>query len=762
MSVIGKPFPIRDAREKATGVAEYTVDIKRAGMLHGKVWRSPIHHGRILHIDTSRAEALPGVKAVITSRDIKPIKYGFGWRHRVDKFALAIDRVRFKGDEVAAVAAVDEDTAEEALELIQVEFEELPAVFDAEASMEADAPQLHDDAPFNLAKELSISKGDVDRAFAEAYHVYEQRFQTQRVHQSYLEPYGCVVDWDQFGKVTAWIGSMNSSGIRSLLAHVLDLSISRVRVIQPWVGGSFGSKVTLNSIYPIAAYLSQKASRPVKIIYTREEEFFASRPRVSCTIYVKTAMTRDGLLLGREVRLINDAGAYSEMAPAMLEVMSHRSDSVYRIPNIRTDAKLIYTNKSPIGAYRGYGNPQMTFALESQLDLIAEDLGIDPAELRLKNATREGDVTVHGWEIKSGGLPEAIQTVRERSGWDQKRGRRRDVSRGVGMGCTIHEGDDRHFVGFAGSNASIEIMEDGRVVIISGEGEYGQGFQTIASQIAAEVLGVPVESVDVMFPDTDRSAYALGPWGSRLTISGGNAVRLAAEDARRQLLEVAAELLEARAEDLEVADAIISVKGSNKQTVSVAEAAAAALYRRDGRLIMGRGTEEPFTSPMDPTIQTNPCSAYSFAAQVAEVEVDRKTGQIKLLGLYTSNDGGTILNPLAAEGQIEGCVLQGVGFACTENMMFLDGAQPLPSLLQTGVPNALDVPPIEVHFTNTYDPYGPFGAKGLSELGAPPVAAAVANAIYDAVGIRFTDLPLAPEKLLKMLRPKTTVSKEGQ
>ncbi len=764
MSVIGKPFPIRDAREKALGTAEYTTDLKMPGMLYGKVLRSPIHHGRVLSIDTSRAEALPGVRAVITGRDIKPIIYGFGWRHRKDKYALAIDKVRYKGDEIAAVAAVDEDTAEEALDLIKVELEELPAVFDADAALVPGAPLVHDDAPGNIVKAYDIHKGDVDRAFADAFKVYEHRFATQRVHQSYLEPYGCVVHWDPFGKVTAWIGSMNNSGIRLMLADALDLPVTKVRVIQPWVGGSFGSKVTLCNIYPIAAYLSKKAgSKPVRIIYTREEEFYASRPRVSCVIHVKTGVTRDGCLLARQVRLINDAGAYSEMAPAMLEVMCHRSDSVYRIPNVRIDAKLVYTNKSSIGAYRGYGNPQMTFAYESQFDVIADDLGIDPAEFRLKNATRPGDVTTHGWQITSCGLPDAIETVRDRSKWAEKRGKGRDVARGVGMACTIHEGDDRHYLGFTGSNASVEIHEDGRVVVISGEGEYGQGFQTIAAQIAAEVLGVPLESVDVTFPDTDRTPYALGPWGSRLTISGGNAVRMAAEDARKQLFEVAAEKLEARVEDLESSGGRIFVKGSIERSIAVAEAASAALYRWGGKLILGRGTEEPNTTCMDPDAQSNPCSAYSFAAQVAEVEVDRKTGQVKLLGLYTSNDGGNILNTTLAEGQVVGCALQGIGYACTENMMFIDGAQPNPSFLQSGVPNALDVPPIDVHFTDTDDPYGPFGAKGLSELGAPPVAAAVANAIYDAVGVRLTNLPLAPEKVVRVLRQKSTATKgDGQ
>lgn len=395
MKVVGKRTPLIDARVKVTGSAQYTSDIFLPSMLYGKILRSHLHHARILSIDTSRAERLPGVKAVVTARDFKPIKYGFG-EHRADMYPLAIDKVRFIGDEVAALAAVDEDVAEEALDLIEVEYEELPAVFDPEEAMQEGAPQLHDDAPLNVAKHLYIEKGNVDAAFQEADVIVEGRFETQRAHQCYLEPACCIASWDGAGKLTVWASNMWNSGLRQMLARVLDLPTGKVRFIQPYVGGSFGSKVTLQAIYPVAAQLSKITGRPVKIVNTREEEYFATRPRVSVVLYVKTAAKRDGTLLAREVRMINDGGAYCEMAPAMLTVMSHRSDNLYRIPNIRTDAKLVYTNKSPIGAYRGYGNPQCTFAYESQLDMIAEKLGVDPVELRLKNASREGDISVHG------------------------------------------------------------------------------------------------------------------------------------------------------------------------------------------------------------------------------------------------------------------------------------------------------------------------------------------------------------------------------
>lgn len=753
MGVVGQNTILKGAWEKVLGTAKYTSDIVLPGMLYGKILRSPYHHARIVHIDVSRAQRLPGVRAVITGRDIKPIKYGF-WgssgEHRIDMYVLAQDRVRFKGDEIAAVAAVDPDVAEEALDLIRVEYEELPAVFDVEEALAEGAPQLHDDAPGNVAEHLFFAKGDPDRAFAEADYIFEDRFVTHRVHQAYMEPAGCVAQWDPSGKLTIWIGNMNSSGLRLMLAKVLDLPVTRVRVIQPYTGGSFGSKVTLQSIYPVAAYLSKITGKPVKMINTREEEYFATRPHVNSVINVRTGVKADGTLLVREVDLINDAGAYCDMAPAMLLVMSHRSDSVYRLPNIRTNARLVYTNKSPIGAYRGYGNQQMSFAFESQLDAIAEKLGIDPVELRVKNATREGDVTVHGWEIKSCGLVECIERVASAIEWRKKRGTPGKL-RGVGIGCAIHEGDDRHSDGFAGSNALVEVNEDGRVLVISGEGEFGQGAHTTFAQIAAEVLGVPVDQVDVTFPDTDRTPFSLGPWGSRITIGGGNAVRLAAEDARAQLLEVAADLLEVRPEDLDIKEGRIFVKGFEQRSVSVAEAAKTALYRKNGSLIRGKGTDEPHTTKMDPTKQTNPCSAYSFGAAAAEVEIDPQTGRVKVLQIVSCSDGGRIINPLNAEGQVQGQVVQGMGFVVQEEMKYVGGNIFNPGLLAAGTPRVTDVPPIDVQFAHTYDPYGPFGAKGVAEIALPPVVAAVANAISHALGTRIKELPITPEKVLQIL-----------
>ncbi len=749
--VIQKRVNRPDSVAKVTGQAKFTTDLVLPGMLVGKILRSPRHHARILRLDPAGALRVPGVKAVITARDLPPVVYGFGDR-RADMTVFAIDRVRYKGDEVAAVAAVDEDAANEALERIRVEYEDLPAVFDPEEAVREGAPQLHADSPNNIGARIQINKGDMDRALADAFVVREDRFDTQRVHQSYAEPYGCVVDWDVSGKITLYTGTMNASGLQIMLSRVLKVPVGRIRVIQAHTGGSFGSKVVLNSIYPASAVLSQRTGRPVKMVYTREEEYFASRPRYAGRYYVKTAVKKDGTILGRETNFYYDAGAYCDMAAAMIIVCSHRNDSVYRIPAVRTDAKLVYTNKSPVGAYRGYGNPQNTFAFDSQLDMIAEELGIDPADIRLKNATRSGDTTVHGWKITSCGLSEAIEHTVEVSNWKSKRGKKRSLRQGIGMACTIHEVDDRHSDGFAGSNAHVEILQDGEVVIYSGEGEYGQGRDTAFCQIAAEVLGVPLEAVRILLPDTDITPYSLGPWGSRVTYSGGLAVARAAEEAKKTLLEEAANMLEANAADLSLREGKIFIRGISQPRATVGEVAHFALIRKEGKRIRGSGQEEPTTTKMEPTKQSNPCSTYSFACQAVEVDVNDQTGEVEVLKVWTANDGGNILNPIGAEGQIEGQVLQGLGFAKTEEMVYRQGHLLNPDFMTSGTAGPFDAPPLHIYFTKTYDPAGPFGAKGVAEVAAPPTAAALANAIYDAIGVRIKKLPLSPENVLRAIR----------
>ena len=760
---IGKGAPNIEAPEKATGKAKYTTDLNFSGMLWGKILRSPINHGKLKRIDIRRASEIPGVRAIITGKDIPKVKYGvYGISdHPGDKYILAQDKVRFKGDEIAAVAAVDEEVAEEALNLMEAEYEELPAVFDSEEAILPGAPQIHEDSANNIPFRLQFQKGDIGRAFAEADYIVEDHFRSQRVHQSYLEPWACVASWDDQGRLTLWTGSQNSSGVRLMLAKVLELPVSRVRIIQPYIGGAFGSKSVLNSVFPASAILARLTGRPVKMVYGREEEYFASRPRFSGVFSAKTAVKKDGKILGRELKFIFDCGAYMDIAPANLTVCCHRAENLYRIPAAKYDAFLTYTNKSPTGAYSGYGNPQLTFVWESQMDIVAEKLGIDPAELRLKNAIQSGDTTLHGYKITSCGLSESIEDCVRRSRWKEKR-KKKAQGRGIGMACVMHHVDDRHSDGFAGSKAITEIWEDGKVVILSGEGEYGQGIHTVFAQIASEILGIPLCDVRVMNPDTDITPYALGPWGLRVTMSGGIAVRRAAIDAKEKLLKLAGELLEAEPRALRLREGRIFVHGTPDRFLTVAEVAKESLYRKEGGLIRGYGVEEPDTVKMDPLKQTNPCSTYCFGTQVVEVEVSRETGQVKILNVTSGNDVGTPLNPPAMEGQVEGAILQGIGFSLSEEMIYSNGHLLNPSLMVSRSPNVFDMPEEEIFFTKTYDPYGPFGAKGGASLAQSTAAAAIANAIYDAIGVRFKELPITPEKVRSALRLQSLDQKRNE
>ncbi len=769
LSVVGKPLPRVDAREKVTGAAAYSTDVQLPGMLHGLLLRSPFPHARITRLDASEAERLPGVRAVVTGRDVPGIRLGSLVK---DDFVLARDRVRFVGDEVAAVAAEDLETAARALDLIRIDWEELPAVFAAEEALEEGAPRIHEeeilppvhplthDPARNVGVRIEIRKGDVEGAFAKADHVFENRFETKIVHQGYLEPNCVVAFWDAHGKLTAYASSMYTSGLQKGLSNVFGIPLSKVRVIGTTVGGAFGGKISFQPLHAITALLARKAGAPVRLANSGEEEFTAGRPRVSTVIEVQTAVRDDGRLLGRRTRFVGDCGAYIHTAAPMLILLSARSDSLYRIGAIETDASMVYTNKTPIGAYRGYGNPQMTFAFESELEGIADALGIDPAELRLRNATQAGDTTVHGWKVMSCGLSEAIESVANGSGWSHRTpmaGTNRTSSggeslRGFGMACMIHESDDRQTERFSGSVATLTLREDGRAFIVTGESEYGQGSRTVYAQIAAEVLGLSSEDVDQGPIDTDFTPYTLGPWGSRLTLSGGNAVRLAAEDARAQAIAEASRILEVSEKDLTLREGHVSVRAAPEKRISLGEVVKSRIHKRNGSPIIGRGVEEPDTTPLDPTKQTNPSSAYSFAAQVAEVEVNPKTGQVKVLHLYTGNDAGTPINPLALRGQIEGGVLQGLGQALFEEVRYEDGKILNPGFLYSGIPLASEVPPIDCAFVGSGDPYGPFGAKGGGELGLTPVPAAVANAVQNACGVRLRSLPLTPEKVLKALR----------
>lgn len=755
--------PVRvDGIEKVTGISKYISDLILPGMLCGKILRSPYAHARIKRIDTSKAERLPGVKVVVTAKDTPNIKYGLIVQ---DEQILAGEKVRFIGDEVAAVAAVDEEVAAEALELIYVEYEELPAVFTIEEALAEGAPLVHDEKPGNIAHSVKIKRGDVDGAFKKADYIIGDTYTTQPVNHCYLEPYITVGRMDA-GKLELWIPCQNPFALRSQIAKALNLNVSDIVVNQEFhIGGAFGGKLD-SKIHVICALLVLKTGMPVRLASTRDDEFnFSCRIRVGTKISMETAVKKDGTILGRKISILGDNGAYSSLSPKLVcNNMVVRSDNLYRLPSVRTEAKCVYTNKMPSGAFRGYGNPQMHFALESHMDDIAECLGMDPLELRIRNASKTGDVTLHGWELKSCGYKDCLEKVRDESGWLKKK-KNKKICRGIGVAGVIHCSGNRGGIDYHGSEAIIKMHEDGKVLLISAEVELGQGSKTVLAQIAAEELGIPLSDIKVLKANTDVAPYIFGAYSSRTTHIGGNAVRHAARKVKEQLLKTAGEVLEVAPEELKIVDGKINLKEEKEKSLkvlTVQEVVQHHLFRKGGASIIGHGKWDPDTVLIGKDLYGNQSTGYPFAAHVAEVEVDPETGLVKILKYYAAHDSGKIINRSLAEGQVEGGISQGIGYALTEQVLFNKGRVLNGNLLDYKVPTALDMPEIKCYFVEAEEPEGPFGAKGLGEPTLIPVAPAIANAIYDAVGVRIKSLPITSEKILRALKEKRLNSETGE
>jgi len=757
-NLIGKSVPLIDSLEKVTGRQVFGSDFQLPGMLYGKVLRSPIAHGRILSIDASGARSLPGVKAVITGTETELPNYSVAGEKMLDERLLANNKVRYRGDEVAIVAAVDEETAEEALKLIKVEYEELPGVFELEKAILSGTPLVHEEFGTNIAREMTIKHGDVAKAFADSTCVVQGRYQTARVHHGYLEPNAAVAQWDVRGKVTFWIPTQSHTLARMTYAKALGLGQDKVRVIQLPLGGGFGGKLEFK-LHPLCALLARETGRPVKMVNSRTDELMASLPRVPMIIDMQLGASKDGTLLAKETLVLADNGAYMNYGPGILLSASTRADNLYRIKNISTKGYLVYTNKVPTGAFRGFGCPQSHFALESLMDRLAEGLNMDPAELRLKNASQKGDITPHNWYLGSCGLSDCIKKSVDAADWKTKKTKKADVkneklARGIGIACCLHVSGNRTFLPFFdGASAYVRINEEGKVIVLPGEVDIGQGSRTVFAIIAANELGIPLDWVEVPTLDTDLNPHGLGTFGDRVTTLGGNAVKAAAVNAREQILAAAAAEMQTTVEDLKIEAGVIYDCSSEKQ-ISFPEAAQIASYQQAGATIIGKGSfMPPGVSMVDPDTKVgNVSCAYPFVTQIAEVEVSRETGQVKVLNIVSAHDLGKTINPLMAEGQVLGAVAQGIGFALTEQMIEDRGIIKNQSFKHYSMPRSVDMPPINSILVESDDPNGPYGAKGLGEPALTAIAPAIANAIYDAVGVRINTLPITPEKILRALK----------
>ncbi len=750
-SVVGRRVQRVEGFDKVTGDSKFIADVFLPNMLVGKVLRSPFPHARIRSIDTRKAEKVRGVRAVVTAEDTIKRPWGAFF---ADQYILSVGKTRYVGEEVAAVAAIDPDIAEEAIDLIEVDWEPLPGVFDAEEAMQDGAPLVHDDKPNNIAMTMDIERGNIAQAFAESDVIVEDTFQSMPQWHCSIETIGSVAEYSPNGKYTIYMNTQTLFNARYRIATALGVPETDVRIIQSAVGGGFGGKSCDDNNALVAAVLSRKAGKPVKLINTREEEFLAGcRPRVFMKINVKLGFKKDGRIRAKHIKVIADNGAYSAKAPAITGVAAMRHDTCYKYSDVKTEAHLVYTNKIPTGAFRGFGNPSAEWAVEQAIDLGAHELGIDPIEIARINAAETGYVSPHGNRVTSCELKQCLDMAEKMIDWKTQRANR-EPNTGLGLACTVHVSGKRHFGDYDGSSATIKLNEDGKALILSGEGECGQGVHTAMCQIAAEELGLPVEDVEISRADTDLTTFCLGAFASRLTYVSGNAVKNAAANVKQQLFQQAAEMLEANAEDLVANDGRIFVAGTQGKSVSVADVARARLFRHNGAPIVGSGSFDADSVLPDSTRFGNESGAYNYGVQAAQVRVDPETGQVEILKFVIASDCGTVIYPLGAEGQVEGGLSQGIGYALTEGLQIDEGKPVNPNFSDYRIPSMRDMPPLQHAFAESYEPTGPFGAKGLGELNMDPTAAVISNAIFDAVGVRIRTLPITPEKILRALQEK--------
>jgi len=750
-SVVGQRVQRVEGFDKVTGESKFIADIQLPGTLIGRVLRSPYPHARIHRIDTSKAAKLSGVRAVVTAEDTIKRPWGAFF---ADQYILSVGKTRYVGEEVAAVAAIDPDIAEEAIDLIEVDWEPLPGVFDAEEAMKDGAPLVHEDKPNNIAMQMDLERGNIAQAFVESDVIVEDCFTSMPQWHCSIETIGSVAEYSTSGKYTIYMNTQTLFNARYRIATALGVPESNVRIIQSAVGGGFGGKSCDDNNALVAAVLAKKAGKPVKLINSREEEFLAGcRPRVFMKINVRLGFKKNGRIRAKHIKVIADNGAYSAKAPAITGVAAMRHDTCYKYTDVKTEALLVYTNKIPTGAFRGFGNPSAEWAVEQAIDLGAHELGIDPIEIARINAAETGYVSPHGNRVTSCELKQCLDMAERMIEWKAKRAAKRPNT-GLGLACTVHVSGKRHFGDYDGSSATIKINEDGKALILSGEGECGQGVHTAMCQIAAEELGVAIEDVEISRADTDLTTFCLGAFASRLTYVSGNAVKNAASNVKEQLFEQAAEMLEANPQDLMSRDGKIFVKGAEGKSLTVSDVARARLFRHNGAPIVGSGSFDADSVLPDSTRFGNESGAYNYGVQAAEVHVDPDTGQVKILNFVIASDCGTVIYPLGAEGQVEGGLAQGIGYALTEGLQIDEGKPINPNFSDYRIPSMRDMPPLQHAFADSYEPTGPFGAKGLGELNMDPTAAVINNAIFEAVGVRVKTLPITPEKILRALKEK--------
>lgn len=773
---IGKTFRRLDYQTKVTGRAQYLADMSVPGMLHGKILRSPYPHARIARIDATKAAKVPGVMAVLTREDIlhdEGIEPFYGPVFK-DQTIVATEKVRHVGDPVAAVAAVTTDAAEAALKLIEVDYEELPAVLTIDDALKSGAMLVHDSVKLptsgfadlaeikpiegtNLCTHFRLNRGDIEKGFAEADQVFEDTFTLPATQHSFLETHACIASVEPGGRITVWATTQNPFVVRTQLANIFKVPVSKVRVIVPYLGGGYGGKV-YPKVEPITVALSQKAGRPVRLVLSREEVFYTITKHAA-VIRMKTGVKKDGTLIARECEIHLDTGAYAEIGPRVAKKSGYTAAGPYKIPNLKIDSYSVYTNKPPAGAFRGFGVSQSAWAVESQMDIIAAALKMDPVELRKLNGYNEGDKFVTEETLRAVGLKDCIDEVAKSIGWEMKTFKGSKVQgsiggnlrRGKGLACMI-----KATITPSISCAVVKLNEDASLSIYTGTVEMGQGSETVLAQIAGKELGIAMPAIQVLGVDTDVVPYDLTTSSSRSTFHMGKAVQLAAQDIKRQLKQIVAKEYGVPEDEISFADGKIRLPETQ---LDYAE----AMFKRfgmQGGTLVGEGQVK--TSTKDEFGDKSTSAFWFLAAGAAEVEVDIDTGKFKLLKYASAVDVGKAINPLGCRQQLAGAAITGMGQAMFEEIAYDNGQLINPNLVDYVLPSLADMPPvIDSIAVETPDRNGPFGAKGIGESALIPVAPAIANAIYDAVGVRIKDLPIKAEKIFLALTESNSQESAG-
>jgi CO/xanthine dehydrogenase Mo-binding subunit len=759
---VGHNTVLLDAYDKVTGQTRFISDIKFTGMLIGKVLISKYPHAKILKIDTEQAEKIPGVKCILTGKNVEQNKWGAIVK---DQYPLVVNKARYVGDCIAAVAAVNEDICDEALSKIKVDYEILPAVLNVFDAIKEGAPIIHEEFPDNINFHVEIKRGgNIDEAFEKADFILENEYISSREYHAYMETRGGISFWDKLGNLTIYAGTQTPSSCKKHYAQALNMPPDKIRIVQTFYGGGFGGKTT-DLIHPLGALLSKYSGQPVRLVYTRQQDFEIGRHRVPMFIRIKTGWSKNGEFIAKDVNILADNGAYTYGARGVSTTAMYRIDALYKVKTVRAKMDLIYTNTIPTSGLRGYGNAQMHYALESHIDEVGEKMGIDPVKLRSRNVVTDGHTNIHGWKINSCEIKECMDTVLSKSTYFKKKrdykNKNNDnsdiIKKGIGMATGMHvSGNSSLATDFEGASVLLRLSEEGRIFVFSNECDMGQGIRTVLAISVAEILNITLDKITIPDIDTNIVPYGLGIYGSRGTYMASSAAKQAALDLRKKIINVASTIMNKKEDELDMINNCIVWKKDIGEKISIRDVASEYAYDHAGLNILGQGFFKPkdVVSP-NKDFYGNVSGGYSFGSNVAEVEVNICTGEVKLLNVWSAYDVGQPINPIAVEGQVFGGIIQGFGWALMEELEFnKEGKLINTDFLDYQIPTAKDIPQINNYFIKSFEPSSGYGAKGIGELASIPIVPAISNAIYNAVGIRLYELPFSPERILQAIKER--------